>query len=136
MSEEFSKASKPAVRIVLSDPVLGVLGNWKVQIAELHPEFHPTDRELVSWAVERVPALSGQNIEEIKERYFNKVDELEGILKQLKIAQLSGDEKAVASLLGRITLNRTPLGKGAARKCRSASLGTEGEGGSLGGVGE
>lgn len=129
MSEELSKTSKAAARIVLSDQVLGVVANWKSQIAELHPEFHPSDRELVCWAVERIAVLSGKNIEEIKEKYFNKVNELEGILKQLKMAQKSGDENAVNAFLGRISLNRAPTKKKAARKRRLTAPGPDEQGG-------
>lgn len=100
---------KRVPRIALRPETEKILRDWKAQLQQLFPTFDPSSVDLISWAVERSPALSKKEIHEIKARFFDDVTELESLLLRLRKASREGDEKAVSELLSTITIRRKSI---------------------------
>ena len=57
MSEEEKKTTRGVTRVALRFQSEHVLRNWMEQIGATYPNFSPTERNLVEWAIERLPSL-------------------------------------------------------------------------------
>lgn len=109
MSEEKEPSSKRIIRVALRPDTEKILMSWKAQLHLLYPTFDPSLTDLISWIVERLPALSKREIHEVKARFFDDVKELETLLYNLRKARVNGDESAVAELLSNISIRRKSI---------------------------
>lgn len=105
MSDE-KKSALPIARVTVRAQTESTLESWRVQIQEVHPNFSPSDRELVEWAIERTPTLSKREILELRERFFDEVKELEKIVLKLRKAQAEGSDEVVKDLLATLPAPR------------------------------
>lgn len=122
MSEkETVKETRRVTRVALRPATEKIIEGWRETLRITFPSFSSSLSDLVAWAVERTPALSKKDIQEIRRLFFDEVKELEALLSQLKTAKANGDEEVLRRLLVEIKGKRTS----SSRKKAASDLGSE-----------
>jgi hypothetical protein len=103
MSEkETPKEVRRVTRVALRPASEAIIDGWRATLREAFPSFSPSLSDLIAWAVERTPALSKKDIQEIRQLLFDEVKELEVQLELIKEAKNRGDIDALRALLIKI----------------------------------
>lgn len=128
MDEEKKKRTRTqyADRVTLKPEVLALVNGWLEQLDSEFKGIRMSRAELVNWIlVNHPPALSGTELQSLKEAFFDDVRYATWILEALKEARAKGEPASIEMLMNatansRLAIRSRPKRTGGGKRRRSA----------------
>ena len=101
MKNENKKVSNNKSRVVLTESSAARIQNWRKQLCEEFPGIKVSESDLANWAVESIgEEVSKRQLDDIKNKYFDEVKQLEWLLTQARAARANQDQELLSKLVG------------------------------------
>jgi hypothetical protein len=106
MKTETAKKNNKS-RIALSESGTNSVHSWRQQLCNEFAGIKISESDLVNWAVQSIgDELSKRHLDDIKNKYFDEVQQLEWLLIQARAARDNHDQETLSKLVG--SLKRPP----------------------------